>query len=815
MALAIVTASYGQYAVSGVVRDAETNEQLISATVQLSAGDRVTLTDDSGRFVFDDVPAGPTTITVTYIGYANFTQAVQVPRTAAVAIMLEPVAILSDAVVVRATRATGKTPTTFTDIDRKTLEAQNFGQDVPFLLNWTPSVVTTSDAGTGIGYTGIRIRGSDPTRINVTINGIPYNDSESAGTFWVDIPDIAASSESIQIQRGVGTSTNGAGAFGATINLQTNARRNNPYAEATNAFGSFNTRKHTFNFGTGLLDSHFVVDGRISKIASDGYIDRAFSDLTSYYFSGGYYSGKTIVKAIFFGGEEETYQSWYGVPESRLNNDTEAMLITAMNEGWNEVQTNNLLTSDSRRFNPYLYENQVDNYKQDHYQLHFSQQLSGAVTMNAALHYTQGKGYYEEYKYDDELADYGLPEVIIDDDGDPTDNVTISESDLIRRRWLNNDFYGMTWSLNYDRNKWNVVAGGAWNYYDGDHFGEVIWSETGSATYKHPYYFNNGEKGDFNVYGKANYQVTDKLNAFADLQWRNVTYTVAGTDNDLNPIAVDATFNFFNPKAGLTYAITDAAQLYASYAIANREPVRDDFLDFTGSDPRHETLRNLEIGYRGTGKGRAIQANYYLMNYTDQLVLTGELNDVGAFVRTNAGKSYRMGIELQGMVKLGELFEWNANLTLSRNKIATYTEVIEDYGDDFSGFNLVERTYDNTDIAFSPSVIAGSAMSFLPFANADVTLLTKYVGRQFLDNTQNNARSIHAYLVNDLRLRYSWKPAFVKEVAFSFMINNILNEKYESNGFTYGYLAGSAEYRENFYYPQAGRNFIGMVSVKF
>ena len=807
--------TYGQSSLTGVVRDADTNESLVNATVQLKEDNRVVLTDASGRFTLGQVPEGLHVLTVTYIGYREQNVTISVPRNEELQIRMEPAAILTDAVVVRATRATGKTPTTFTDVTREDIEAQNFGQDVPFLLNWTPSVVTTSDAGTGIGYTGIRIRGSDPTRINVTINGIPYNDSESSGTFWVDIPDIASSAESIQVQRGVGTSTNGAGAFGATINLQTNTRRDDPYAEINSAFGSFNTRKHTFNFGTGLLNDHFVVDGRISRISSDGYIDRAFSDLQSYYFSGGYYSEKTMLKAVLFGGKERTYQSWYGVPESRLENDAEAMLVTAMNEGWNEEQTNNLLRSDTRTFNPYQYENQVDDYQQDHYQLHFSHQPGGPVTINTALHFTPGKGYYEEYRYDNDLADYGLPDLIIDDDGNAADNDTVTSTDLIRRRWLDNDFYGFTWSVNYDLNKWNLIAGGAWNRYDGDHFGEIVWTGTGSAPYEHRYYFNNGDKRDFNAYLKANYQFSEKFNAFADLQVRKINYAVAGRDNDLNDVSVDAQFDFFNPKAGFTYAVSDGSQLYASYAVANREPVRDDFLDFDGSDPQHETLKNLEVGYRGTGKGHAFQANYYLMNYTNQLVLTGEVNDVGAFVRTNAGESYRMGIELQGMLKLSDKLRWNANLTLSRNKIEAYTELLEDYGVDFSEFNVVENTYTDTDIAFSPAVIGGSSLSFLPFTNAGFTLLTKYVGKQYLDNTQNDSRNIAAYLVNDLRLSYTWKPAFLEEVNFSFLVNNIFDEVYESNGYTYGYLAGPAEYRENYYYPQAGRNFMGMISLKF
>ena len=587
---------YAQFVVSGIVRDSETGDALVNATVHLSGGNRYTVTDAFGNFVFGNVPAATHVLRITYIGYSDLEQELSVVGDVHVDIRLKSAAILTDAVVVRATRATGKTPTTFSNLSREKIEAQNFGQDVPFLLNWTPSVVTTSDAGTGIGYTGIRIRGSDPTRINVTINGIPYNDSESSGTFWVDIPDIASSAESIQIQRGVGTSTNGAGAFGATINLQTNTRREEPYAELNNTYGSFNTRKHTFNFGTGLLNDHVVLDGRLSKIASDGFIDRAFSDLQSYYFSAGYYSEKAMLKAIMFGGKERTYQSWYGVPESRLNDDFDAMQVTALNEGWNAEQTDNLLTSDSRTFNPYMYKNQVDDYQQDHYQLHFSHHSAEALTLNAAIHYTPGRGYYEEFRYDDNLADYGIDDIIIDDDGNKLDNDTISSTDLIRRRWLDNDFYGFTWSVNYDYNKWNIVAGGAWNRYDGNHFGEVIWAEGAAFDYEHEYYRNTGDKRDFNTYLKANYQLSEKLNAFADLQFRKINYLVEGIDNDLNPLKVDASFDFFNPKAGLTLSVTDASQLYASYAVANREPVRGDFVDFQGNDPEHETLRNIEVG---------------------------------------------------------------------------------------------------------------------------------------------------------------------------------------------------------------------------
>ncbi|HET7180034.1 MAG TPA: TonB-dependent receptor, partial [Chryseosolibacter sp.] len=514
--------SYAQYSVSGIVRDAETNEALPGATIHLKNTNRYAITDVFGRFALVDVPAGEAAIGITYIGYEDQEQHVMISTDTSLVIVLQPTAVITEAVVVRATRASGKTPTTFTTLGKEEISKQNFGQDVPFLLNWTPSVVTTSDAGAGVGYTGIRIRGSDPTRINVTINGIPYNDSESLGTFWVDIPDIASSAQTIQIQRGVGTSTNGAGAFGATINLQTNVRRDDPYSEIASSYGSFNTRRHSLSFGTGLLNNHFVVEGRVSKVLSDGFIDRASSDLQSYYLSAGFYTGKTILKAILFGGKERTYQSWYGVPESRLNNDEEAMLVTATNEGWNDEQTSNLLQSSSRTFNPYLYKNQVDDYRQDHYQLHFSHQLSPAVTVNAALHYTPGKGYYEEYRYADDLSDYGLNNIIVDDDGNAADNDTISSSNLIRRRWLDNDFYGFTWSVNYDINNWNVITGGGWNRYDGDHFGEILWTDVGAVPHEYRYYFNNADKRDFNAYVKANLQLTERLNAFADLQYRKI-----------------------------------------------------------------------------------------------------------------------------------------------------------------------------------------------------------------------------------------------------------------------------------------------------
>ncbi|MDW8332519.1 MAG: TonB-dependent receptor, partial [Cyclobacteriaceae bacterium] len=539
----------------------------------------------------------------------------------------------TDEVLVTATRASEKTPTTFTSVDRTTLRKQNFGQDMPLLLNWTPSVVTTSDAGNGVGYTYINIRGSDATRINVTLNGIPYNDSESQGVFWVDIPDIASSTQNIQIQRGVGTSTNGPGAFGATINLQTLSQTQDPYAEVIQSAGSFNTWRTTAGFGTGLLSNHWTIDGRFSKISSDGFIDRATSDLQSYYFSAGYNTKRTMVKAIVFGGHERTYQSWYGVPESRLRNDTTAMLITAANEGWNEEQTQHLLQSNSRTFNIYTYKDQVDDYAQDHYQLHTSHRFSDKMTGNVALHYTYGRGYYEEFRDRDRLSRYGLPNITIGDS-------VISRSDIIRRRWLDNDFYGLTYSLQYEHNKLSLTWGGAWNRYDGRHFGEIIWAQVTQVPKDYRYYFSDAVKTDFNTYLKANWQVADRLNLYGDVQVRTIGYRTAGNDNRQNTFDVDVNYVFFNPKAGLTYQLKPNEQIYVSYAVANREPVRKDFIDNPFNQwPRPERLGNLEAGYRIQRDRYLFNANVYWMDYKDQLVLTGELNDVGAAIRTNVDRS--------------------------------------------------------------------------------------------------------------------------------------------------------------------------------
>ncbi len=708
-----------------------------------------------------------------------------------------------DDVTVYSTRANEKTPTTYTTVGKKELTERNLGQDLPILLNFTPSLVTTSDAGAGIGYTGLRIRGSDATRINVTINGIPVNDSESHGVFWVNMPDLSSSLNSIQIQRGVGTSSNGAAAFGATVSLKTNNVSQDAFFQTDNSVGSFNTWKNNVTYNTGLMNGVYNFEARLSRIISDGFIDRSAADLKSYYLSGGRYGEKTMIKAVMFGGQEITQQAWYGTPEARLtgNADDIQELIDFGGEYATQEQLDNLRNS-GRTFNYYLYDNEVDNYRQDHYQLHVGHSISDFLNFSGALHYTRGRGFFEQFRENDDLASYGLPDVTVGTE-------TITSSDIVRRRWLDNHFYGATYSLNYNQNQFDVTLGGAWNKYDGDHFGEIIWAQfAGNADIRDRYYKGNGIKTDFNSFLKINYQLNDKLNLFGDAQIRKINYETEGTDNDLEAYDVDTDFTFFNPKFGLTYALNNSANVYASYAIGNREPVRSDFIDADeGAEPEHETLKNIEIGIRSNSSKFSYEANFYHMNYDNQLVVTGAVNDVGAPIRVNVPSSFRMGIELAGAYKLMDNLIWSANLTLSRNKIDRFSEIVS------ASFGEIEHK--DSDISFSPNVISASDISYSPIEGFTVQLLTKYVGQQFLDNTSNEDRAIDAYITNDVRISYDFSFGDVKNLGVSLLVNNVLNEEYSSNGYTWGYYYGNDQlYQQNNYYPQAGTNFLLGVSLR-
>jgi iron complex outermembrane recepter protein len=784
--LASLTA-WAQISLSGKVVDAQSNLPLVGASVWTETANRGTVTDANGLFTLSRLPNGNVEIRVSYLGYETERVTVSVPFSGDLEVRLEPKDFLTEEFIVSATRASASTPTTFSNVDKSEIAKRNLGQDIPILLNFTPSVVSYSDAGAGVGYTGLRIRGSDQTRINATVNGIPLNDAESHGVFWVNMPDFASSVENVQIQRGVGTSTNGAATFGASLNFQTDTRRDEAYAELDNGFGSFNTWRHTVKAGTGLLNNRFAVDARLSKITSDGYVDRAFSDLSSWFVSGGYYGEKSVIKLVAFSGKEQTYQSWYGLPESKLKDD--------------------------RTYNFYTYDNETDNYQQDHYQLIYTGKVGSNWKTNLALHYTYGRGYYEQFRENDRFSRYNLPDVVVGDQ-------VISRSDIIRRRWLDNDFYGFVGSVNYvsTDGKLDWIIGGGANRYDGGHFGEIIWARfAGNTNIRDRYYDNNAIKDDRNIYTKATYEIKPGLNLFGDLQLRGINYSFIGVNDDLRIVDGRADYTFFNPKFGFSYEKGNQTW-YASYAVANREPTRSDFTDNPITEvPRPERLNNVEAGVRAKAGSFSYNANFYYMGYQDQLILTGQINDVGAYIRENVAASYRAGIEVDGAYQLSSAWTLGGNIALSQNKIREFTEYIDDYS--VEDFRQETYTYTNTDIAFSPNVVGSAIIEYKPSKNLSLNWLSKYVGRQFLDNTANESRSLDAFFTNDLRISYATAPRFFKGLEVNLLINNIFNELYEPNGYTFSYFVPGGNGRElvteNFFYPQAGTNFLLGLRMKF
>ncbi len=682
-----------------------------------------------------------------------------------------------DEVLVSSIRVKNNVPVTFSNVKKQEISKRNLGQDIPILLNFLPGVVTTSDAGAGVGYTGIRVRGSDATRVNVTINGIPYNDAESHGTFWVNLPDFASSTESIQLQRGVGTSTNGSGAFGASLNILTDAISENAYAEIANSFGSYNTRKHTLKFSSGKLNNAIEFSGRLSAIASDGYIDRASSDLKSYFLQGAYAKNNTLIKALVFGGHEITYQAWFGIDAETL----------AVNRTFNPAG----IYTDENGVTQF-YDNEIDNYKQDHAQLHWNEQWSTNWSTNFALHYTYGRGYFEQYKEDQAFADYGLEPVTLGGE-------TINETDLIRRRWLDNDFYGTTFSATYKKSDFEVVLGGAYNEYHGDHFGEIIWARYASnSQIRDRYYDDSSEKTDFNSYIKSVFSLNNKWTLFADAQFRRVTYKANGEDTGL----VNDTFNFFNPKAGVTYQLNTNNKLYFSYARANREPNRN---DYENGNPKPEQLNDFELGWRYISPKITLNTNVYYMRYQNQLVLTGELNDVGAPLRENVGDSYRLGLEIDANVRISKKLQWQPNIAISTNKNVDY----------YFQRDGVLQNLGNTNIAYSPNVVASNIISYLPKQNLQFSVLSKYVSEQYMGNIDAESSKLDAYFITDLNVVYNIPVnSFIKQITLQALVNNVFNTKYVSNGYFYTYddtwsNPGSVQTIEGAgYYPQATRNFL-------
>ncbi len=798
----------------GKITDAATKEAMAGATVTLLDYNLQTQTDANGSFSFNKLRNGNYQVQITFLGFKPLVKTINIKDDTQVDLALEKALFLADEVIVSATRASANSATTYKNLSKADIEKNNLGQDLPFLLNQTPSVVVTSDAGAGIGYTGIRIRGSDATRINVTINGIPYNDTESQGTFWVNLPDFASSVDNIQIQRGVGTSTNGAGAFGASLNIQTSTRNDSAFAEVNNSIGSFGTIKNTLKVGTGLINGKFSIDGRLSRIKSDGFIDRGFSDLKSFYVSGAYYGKSSILRANVFSGAEQTYQSWYGVPEAKLRGSQADLLTHYFNNlgstYFTQQDSLNLFNSNPRKYNNYLYDNQTDNYQQDHYQLLYAKEINSQLSFNGALHYTRGRGYYEEFKHQEDFEDYGFAPFMIGTE-------TIDKTDLIRRRWLDNDFYGLTYSLNYKPSKaLDFTLGGAYNEYKGAHFGEVIWARFAQLdNNKQRYYDNDATKTDFNVFGKATYSLNN-LSIYTDLQYRRVDYSFLGFNNVGDNVQQRDILNFFNPKLGLTYQIDKISNVYASFARANKEPNRDDYTESTpGSRPLAERLDNVEIGYRYLRKNVTAGFNLYGMFYKDQLILTGEVNDVGAYVRDNVDRSYRIGAEFDAKWQISNQLSWATTATLSQNRIKRFSEFFDVYDVNFDYLGQRENQYTNTDIAFSPSFIASNEFAYKPTKALEIALLTKYVSDQYLDNTSNNARKLDAFFVNDLRLSHNLNFKGVKNLNLSLLVNNIFNEKYESNGYSFGYIYDNNLITENYYYPQAGTNFLLSLNAKF
>ncbi len=791
-----------QHAYTGTVSDPE-GKPLQGALVYVDDGFKTAVTDLEGQFYIQGLEAGNYTIAIQYLGYADVKSTIRIPDDQHTVYAMSTASHQIQQVNIIANTLTKDSPFSYEEVSKEDINIKNLVQDLPFLIEHTPSMVVTSDAGAGVGYTGLRLRGSDATRINVTINGVPLNDSESQGVFWVDLPDFGSSVENIQIQRGVGSSTNGAAAFGGTVALNTNQSRTDAYGKISGGYGSFNTNKLSVEAGTGLLSDRFVVEGRYSLINSDGYVDRATSDLDSWSISAAAIGDNSSLRLNVFSGDERTYQSWWGVPEARLTGNEDELFTHYFNNVGVTYNTQadslNLFNSD-RRYNYYLYEDQVDDYGQDHVQLIYNQHINDKTDFNTTLHYTKGKGFFEEFRFQDALIDYGIT-------GQGED------ADLVRRRWLDNDFYGIISNITYQANdQFNLLCGFGLNRYDGKHFGEVInvFSIPNIAE-QEPYYFSDAVKTDFNVYGKFNYQLHESLLFYGDLQLRTINYETAGIDNDLVPIDVDESYTFFNPKFGMTYQLNNQSQVYASYARANREPVRSDFIDAIGTQiPKPETLNDFEFGFRTQSPTLAFEANAYYMLYTDQLVLTGAVNDVGGSVRTNVDNSFRRGIELSLSWSPSQKISWSPNLTLSQNKIDEFSDIIVDFAD----FSLVETVQTDTDIAFSPSVIAGSRFQYRPISNLALSLQSKYVGEQFLDNTSNASRTIDAYFVNDLIIDYSLDKLVGKEVSIKFLVNNILNEEYESNGYTFSYIFGDL-ITENFYYPQAGTNVLLGLTVEF
>ena len=805
--------AFSQQAIRGVIED-RTGTFVQAAQVSvLNTNDQVN-SDAQGKFEFTHLPISDSTYTILVEKPGFLPQSITISSTSKeeLKILLFTSMKTLEDVQVNTTRLSDFNTSQILVRRINPLERKNFGQDIPILLEATPSLVTTSDAGAGVGYTGLRIRGVDATRINVTINGIPVNDPESHAVYWVNMPDLASSIENIQIQRGVGSSTNGAASFGASLNIKTQDISEKPFGSIDQSLGSFGTYKTTIKAGTGIINKHFSLETRMSSIQSNGYLDRASSDLKSYFLSGSYIGKKSVLKAIVFSGKEITYQAWYGTPESRVKGDTAAMNAYADCNGLSSEDRQNLLNA-GRTYNFYSYKNEVDNYQQDNYQLHFTHTFNDKLILNLAGHYTYGRGYYEQYRKGENLVDYGLNPVVIGLD-------TVQQTDLIRRLWLDNDFVGAVYGLTYKPTAHlDFVLGGSANTYFGRHFGELVWAQyaSNSEIYQR-YYSNDSRKSEVSSYLKAVYK-KDRFDVYTDLQFRHVDYSFIGKEL-VNGIPVDVTqavqFNFLNPKVGGSFKINSNQMLFLNGGISHREPVRADFIASTAENrPTFETLQDVELGHQINTSRFSLTTNLYYMNYQNQLLLTGEINDVGAYIHSNVAKSYRLGVEVYGSYRFDKKLKLTGGITLSQNKIAQFNEYVDTYLDTLPYYTQQAITHTNADMSFSPNVIGNIGFEWMPIDNFNIAWMTKLVGRQYLDNTGNISRSIDPFNFSNVQFNFSIFDKFCKEIQFGLMINNVFNQMYSNNGYTFSYVFGGQTTTENFYYPQAGRNFIARVLLKF
>jgi iron complex outermembrane receptor protein len=807
----VAWAQTSMYSISGNISDINSNP-LAGATIKIKDSYTGAITNANGEFTLKSVDEGQITLEITYIGFQTLLHPLNLTaNVTGLNLNLKDGVVMAKDFVVLANKANERTPMAVQNFDSTYLAENNLGQDLPIILEMATSVVSTSDAGNGVGYTGMRIRGSDATRVNVTINGVPLNDPESQGTYFVNMPDFASSVNDIQIQRGIGTSTNGAGAFGGSVNINTTDLQKEAYGKYSLGMGSFGTLKNSFSFGTGLTKTGFAFDGRLSMIESDGYIDRATSDLKSYSAKAGYYGKKFSAKFITFGGNQTTYQAWNGVPFDSLNNESK------------------------RTYNKYDYKDQVDAYSQTHYQLHLNYTINTNWKATVSGFRVIGKGYFEEYKGSEynggspqEFADYGLENVIIGGD-------TITETNLIRRRWLDNTFTGGIFNLNYSKNDLDVIVGGGYNEYSGKHFGEIVWSEYASNSQKDQHYYDNiGTKTDMNVYAKAFYAITNKLQVYGDIQYRSIDYTVSGVDNDQRTLLVDENLQFINPKAGITYDFNNESRVYGSFAMASHEPSRGDYIDAKpGVIPKPESMTDIELGYKYGNNKLSASANGYYMVYQDQLVLTGAINDVGDAVRENVENSYRAGVELEVGYRFTKNLTWSVNGTFSQNKIDNYTNFRDNWD---TPYEQAQTALKNTDIAFSPSVIAGSILSYkMPLLTKTdqlgIAIISKYVGDQYFDNTQNEGRKLDAYFTNDIRLTYVVSNFGINKLSFNFTAKNVLNTLYANKAWAYTFKSEGFDpsandiyvnnsdqagiYQMVGYFPQAGTNFMMGLTLDF